>query len=188
MAHDTPLSRRAALVISAAALAGSGSLASTAALPLPAVAEAHPDAVLIEAWAEFRKAWAQNLAINERSEPMFMAALASMPKHPFEAALVSKEIPEGTDWHTLSQEEQDVWEDIRLEQYREAFDRYGVTAAQKEQDHLFKTVIDPLAEKIRYTVPATAKGVAIKTAYLQDHEPDEAFWAFIDQLADEALS
>jgi hypothetical protein len=178
------VSRRSFLTTAFVALAGTAGSSGLAASP--ALAGTGGDAVLIDAWAKHQEAWAHMLALSKRSEPMFKAALASLPEHPFEVAMAAKEVPEGMNWQTLSHEERMIWEDIRGQQYQEAFDKYGVTAVQKEQDRFLETVVDPLAETIRNMAPTTVKGVAIKTAYLRDHEPDEALWDFIDQLAGEA--
>ena len=147
-----------------------GSLASAAVLPFPAAAATDGDATLMNAWAKFQEAMAHNRALNEQMDPLVGAAMASLPEHPLEVALAAGEHPAGTTFQDLSEEEQMAYEDIRGEQYQEAWDKHGVTSLQKEQDRFLEEVVWPLAETIRNTAPTTIQGAAIKARYLLENE------------------
>jgi hypothetical protein len=107
---------------------------------------------------------AHNDALNEKIEPLYQAAPASLPPH-----------LEREEFLRLSEEEQQAYRQERMHLYGEAFDKHGVTALQEEQDHFLTTVADPLAAIIRDTVPSTLEGVAVKAAYLLKFEEHKIF-------------
>jgi hypothetical protein len=164
MAYATPMSRRAALTISAAALAGTAVSIPSAIAAAPKAAGAEADTLLIDAWAKYRAAMAHNDALNAKIEPLYQAAPASLPPH-----------LEQEEFLRLSEEAQQAYRKERMYLYQEAFDKLGVTALQEEQDHFLTTVADPLAVLIRNTVPSTLQGAAIKAAYLLEYERHEIF-------------
>lgn len=172
--QESFVSRRSFLTTVSALLVGTaGPLGLSALAAAPAIAGPSGDAVLIEAWSKFQEAMTHNDLLNEQIKPLSDAALESIPPH-----------MEREQFLSLTKEEQQTYRDQRSHLYVEAFDKHGVTAALKEQDHFLETVADPLAETIRNTTPTSVKGVAIKTAYLRDYTPREDLWGFIDQLAD----
>jgi hypothetical protein len=158
------MSRRAALAISAAALAGTAVPLPSAIAAAPKAAGAEGDAILIDAWAKYQRAMAHNAALNEKIEPLYQEALASLPPH-----------LEQEEFLRLSEEEQQAYQDLRYQQYGETFDKHPVTALQRERDHFLETVADPLAVLIRDTVPVTLEGAAVKAAYLIKFERNEIF-------------
>ncbi|UVF22842.1 hypothetical protein HPT29_028490 (plasmid) [Microvirga terrae] len=146
-----------------------GSLATAAVLPFPAAAS-DGDAILMDAWAKFQDAMARNSAFNAQIEPLFRAAVESLPEHPFKVALAAGRHRAGTTVQDISEEERMAYEDVRGEQYQEAWDRHGVTPLQREQDRFLEEVVWPLAETIRNTTPTTIQGAAIKARYLLENE------------------
>jgi hypothetical protein len=152
------------LAISAAALAGTAVSLPSAVAAAPKAAGAEADAILIDAWAKYRTAMAHSTAIDDKIEPLYQDALASLPPH-----------LEQEEFLRLSEEAQLAYRKERMHLYEETFTRHGVTALQEEQDDFVDSVADPLAALIRNTVPSTLEGVAIKAAYLMKFEQHELF-------------
>jgi hypothetical protein len=111
--------------------------------------------------------------------------------------LRTKAIPEGMNIQTITDAEREAFNEERDQAFSDAFNSHGVTAAMAEQERLFDTLIDPLAETIR-TPPTTVGGIAAKALYLLDHahanglttkdmdsldQGEEDLRQFIEQLA-----
>ncbi len=151
---EASMSRRAALAISAAALAGSaGSLVSVAKATAP-----EADAVLIDAWAKYRAAMAYNDALSEKIAPLWEATFAALPPH------MEKE-----EFLSLTEEQRVAYEKRRMQDWQDACDTTGLTAAGEEQDHFLETVVHPLDRTIAETPATTMKGASIKAAFLMEH-------------------
>jgi hypothetical protein len=178
------LSRRALLAISATALAGTAVSIAAAAAP----ADAGGDEILMETWAKYQAAEAHNDTLEEKIHPLFEAALAALPPH-----------MERAEFERLTEEEHEGYRRQRTQEFKEAFDKHGVTTAQREQQHFLDTVLFPLERTMIDTAPTTLKGVSIKAAYLLDHAQlrildtdrpedldfnEQALRKFIEQLAD----
>jgi hypothetical protein len=112
--------------------------------------------------------------------------------------LRTKAIPEGMNFQTITDAEREAFNEERDQAFSDAFNSHGVTAAMAEQERLFDTLIDPLAETIRNTAPTTVGGIAAKALYLLDHahanglttkdmdsldQGEEDLRQFIEQLA-----